>query len=443
MAVDFESTEAPFIAYRSSGPTQPQLSYRKWSTMGRETGYLAGDFPGGITTVDGAPVEATVRVLLRSIDPALDGLVMAEVKSAPSGTWRVEGLNPNLRYDVVGRKAGFNDVIMANVTPKNPPRFTYSRVSACVGVSIEHEIATFGGVEPRTVTLKSGALPSGITFSDGKLSGSWPTGAAGEYPVVLSVTDAIGQATDATVTVDFVLLPLELAASHEVSDSFLADRAITPITYTASGGERPYTFSTTGTLPTGLSFDTATAELSGTPTAVGSYSFSVKATDVRGGVSELPFSVEVNRPSEVLDTNLALNKTVDSNNSLSYQTGSSSPVNGDTNTDNYTGFGSGSAWISVDLGDFYQINKINLWLYYKDSRTYNDKRVEYSEDGVSWVAVYDDTVDPVYSESASGKEFSFSKATARYVRVHSNGSTVNEGNHIIELQVYLIEPSEI
>lgn len=82
-------------------------------------GYLSGKYPGGVTTVDGTPVAATVRVLYRPASGSLgDGALMAEVQSAPDGTWRVDGLDPSLKYDVVGRKAGFNDVIMANVSPK-------------------------------------------------------------------------------------------------------------------------------------------------------------------------------------------------------------------------------------------------------------------------------------------------------------------------------------
>ena len=82
------------------------------------TGYLAGEFPGGITTVGGAPVGATVRVLLRTAGGAPgDGVVVAIKQSAADGTWRVDGLNTSLKYDVVGRKAGFNDVIQANVSP--------------------------------------------------------------------------------------------------------------------------------------------------------------------------------------------------------------------------------------------------------------------------------------------------------------------------------------
>lgn len=82
-------------------------------------GHLAGSFPGGITTVDGVPTAATVRVLYR---PAAgqpgDGALVAEVQSAPDGSWRVDGLDPTLKFDVVGRKPWFNDVIMSNVSPK-------------------------------------------------------------------------------------------------------------------------------------------------------------------------------------------------------------------------------------------------------------------------------------------------------------------------------------
>ena len=81
-------------------------------------GYLAGDFPDGITKIEGVPGSATVRVLYRP-GPGLpgDGVVIAEVQSNPDGTWRVDGLNTALRYDVVCRHGGYNDSILSNVTP--------------------------------------------------------------------------------------------------------------------------------------------------------------------------------------------------------------------------------------------------------------------------------------------------------------------------------------
>ena len=54
-------------------------------------------------------------------------------------------------------------------------------------------------------------------------------------------------------------------------------------TITASGGTAPYTFAiTAGTLPTGLTLSSA-GVLSGTPTALGTFNFTVTATDSSGG----------------------------------------------------------------------------------------------------------------------------------------------------------------
>lgn len=81
-------------------------------------GYFAGTYPDGITSIAGVPVSADIRVLLRStIDGYGDGAVVAKVKSGVDGTWYVGNLPMGLRYDVVARYAGENDVIMASVTP--------------------------------------------------------------------------------------------------------------------------------------------------------------------------------------------------------------------------------------------------------------------------------------------------------------------------------------
>lgn len=82
------------------------------------SGYISSSFPDAITSVDGAPVSATVRVIYRSLTGDIaDGAVVAEIQSKPDGTWRVDGLNPNLLYDVVGRINNANDIIVSQVSP--------------------------------------------------------------------------------------------------------------------------------------------------------------------------------------------------------------------------------------------------------------------------------------------------------------------------------------
>ena len=101
-------------------PAGEQVTFRQVSVVSvKGPGYLAGEFPGGITTVEGAPVSATVRVHYRPAEGYLgDGELVAQVQSAPDGTWRVDNLNPALTFDVIGRLAGYNDVIVAGVKPE-------------------------------------------------------------------------------------------------------------------------------------------------------------------------------------------------------------------------------------------------------------------------------------------------------------------------------------
>jgi hypothetical protein len=92
--------------------------YDAFTLPRRGRGYLAGTVPDGVTRVEGEAASATVRVLLRARKghPG-DGALIEEVVSASNGEWRVDGLPETMKYDVVGRLEGYNDVIVAGVTP--------------------------------------------------------------------------------------------------------------------------------------------------------------------------------------------------------------------------------------------------------------------------------------------------------------------------------------
>lgn len=97
---------------------KPKAFIKKQTLPYKGSGYISSKFPDAITSVEGVPVIATVRVIYRSqTGDIADGAVVAEVQSNPDGTWRVDGLNPNLLYDVVGRIANTNDIIMSQIKP--------------------------------------------------------------------------------------------------------------------------------------------------------------------------------------------------------------------------------------------------------------------------------------------------------------------------------------
>ncbi len=169
-----------------------------------------------------------------------------------------------------------------------------------------------GGVSPFTWSLASGSLPPGISLtSSGNLSGT--ATATGTYSFTVKVTDANGQAaTQATsltinagVTANFSPPP---AAAVNVAYSD---------TLTATGGTTPYTWSVNaGTLPPGITLSPA-GVLSGTPTATGSFSFSVNVIDANNGVSTASVTLVVSTSSLTI-TSTASTGTVTPGGTVSY-----------------------------------------------------------------------------------------------------------------------------
>jgi hypothetical protein len=69
-------------------------------------------------------------------------------------------------------------------------------------------------------------------------------------------------------------------------------------TITAQGGTSPYTFAvTSGALPTGTTLNSSSGVISGTPSAVSTFSFTITVTDSLGFTGSQAFTVVVSAPS--------------------------------------------------------------------------------------------------------------------------------------------------
>ena len=66
-------------------------------------------------------------------------------------------------------------------------------------------------------------------------------------------------------------------------------------TFTASGGTPPYTLVQSGTLPKFMSF--AGGKLSGTPTEIGTFDFTITASDVNGCEGGQPYNLVIDCPT--------------------------------------------------------------------------------------------------------------------------------------------------
>jgi hypothetical protein len=110
----------------------------------------------------------------------------------------------------------------------------------------------------------------------------------------------------------------------------------------------------------------------------------------------------------------------------------------------------GIQWIQMNLGTSQDVNNIKLWHYFDDARKYHDVIVQLSDDptfstGFVTTVFNNDTdnsaglglgKDSEYTETSSGLNITFNSVNARYVRFYSNGSTANEWNHYVEVEIY-------
>ena len=109
----------------------------------------------------------------------------------------------------------------------------------------------------------------------------------------------------------------------------------------------------------------------------------------------------------------------------------------------------GKQWVQIDLGARYALQAIVAWHYHSQARVYRDVIVQVSDDkdflkGVTTIFNNDHEnssglgigKDKEFIEVAEGKLFDAKAVAGRYVRMYSNGNTVNDLNHYVEVEVY-------
>jgi hypothetical protein len=177
----------------------------------------------------------------------------------------------------------------------NPPltaAITNSSQTADVGQSITPiTITASGGTGIYTYSISSGSLPAGVTLSSNTITGTPTT--VGNYNFIVTVRDTAN--TTRTLTAAITVNPPLTAAITNSSQTVDVGQSITPITITASGGTSPYIYSiSSGALPAGVSLNTSTGLITGTPTISGNYNFTVSVTDNIGATVPNSFSLNVN-----------------------------------------------------------------------------------------------------------------------------------------------------
>ena len=258
-------TSGPVTAMLFQGVFQPEpyignCYINAWNqTAGQvkvtNTGYNNTRFP--------SQSDQTWYLVLASDNPG-DG-VSAEVSVTTSlGTMAVDGAPPA-------------------VTTASLPAGTY-------GAAYSSTVAASSGTAP--LTFNATGLPAGLSmFASGVISGT-PT-SAGSFTAAVTVTDAQGR-TAATSLGLSVAFPTIVVVPNTVPPAQVGTQYSQAIS--ASGAIGPYSYALTdGALPAGLSMSSA-GVLSGTPTAGGTFNFTVRATDANGFSGARAYSLVVDNP---------------------------------------------------------------------------------------------------------------------------------------------------
>ena len=148
-----------------------------------------------------------------------------------------------------------------------------------VGTPYSQTITATGGSPPYTFTVASGTLPAGLTLSSAGVLFGTPT-TAGFTTFTVHATDGFGTVGSRDYFLSINSMPVihDVTVSPPTLPNGTVGTAYVAAFAATGGGTAPYTFTLFGNLPAGLTLSSA-GVITGTPTATGTSSFAVIATD--------------------------------------------------------------------------------------------------------------------------------------------------------------------
>jgi large repetitive protein len=186
-----------------------------------------------------------------------------------------------------------------NVTLTNPEPMTFAGCAfvcpvitvnpatlpnGTLGIAYSQTVSGSGGTAPYTFAVTSGALPTGLSLNTttGVIAGTPTT--VGNFNFTITATDANGCPGTRAYAIVIAAAACPVITVNPAPP--LPNGVVgTPYNQTVSaiGGLAPYTFSVTaGALPNGLLLNAGTGAITGTPTTVGNFNFTITATDANG-----------------------------------------------------------------------------------------------------------------------------------------------------------------
>lgn len=292
------------VIVTSPGMARPAATFVIWiGGTTRPTNMI----PGDIWFSEGTPIPVAPTILTTSLTTLAVGAAFYQTLSVSgdqpmtfavtSGTLPA-GISLNSSTGVISGSpttaGAYTFTITAtNAAGSDPQAFSGSVASA--GVAPNITTTTIGamtqnvaysqalavtGSTPMTWGISAGALPAGlgINSSTGVISGT-PT-VSGAFNFTVQASNAFGNATRAySGTISSNIVAPNITTT---SLGTLTQGTTFSLTLNVTGST-PMTFAvTSGSLPAGLTLNTSTGSITGTPSAAGAYNFTVTATNSAG-----------------------------------------------------------------------------------------------------------------------------------------------------------------
>ncbi|MGE0884001.1 MAG: kelch repeat-containing protein [Blastocatellales bacterium] len=180
-----------------------------------------------------------------------------------------------------------SDTVVLNVT--SAPVTTISSLAMVCANSTGNtaSVPSAGAGATYNWTISGGTITAGASTN----TVTYTAGASGM--VMLNVTVGLPGGCNANNSKN---IPIQTITVNPTTISEAVSGAPYSQTFTQAGGAGPITWNLTGTLPTGLSFNTSTATLSGTPTQSGNFPITVTATDVNNCPAGRDYNLIVQPP---------------------------------------------------------------------------------------------------------------------------------------------------